>query len=308
MPRPQDEVELVRKFTTGQTLNYEFKTHLEDEAKAAGWAFFMPSEQDVNYGFTMKVEDARKDGFAVILYERPVMTFIDGETADHPPRTKVEKVGLKVRLTLSPINEITDAKDLSPKKPGDSGGGLYSFSAPSAVAQTDIVTKMVSELNALAMFIGNLDSALDFSPKLPLDDVKPGATWQKTVGYQPRDIKGTDKQAVQRLDYTYTFDGLVDSDGKKVYQVTAALDLDTDASKFLNQVMGMTSDESGLKELKLQLKTKIVYLLDQVTKNTLKATAESKGGFSITTTDDPDTPAFQQRMTGRSTLVLKSIS
>lgn len=306
----QDEVELSRKFTSGQTLAYSVKTHMLAEEKGYGMSFFLPQEFDVNYDFTMKIEDARPDGFATLLYERPSMTFIDGETNDKPPVTTVNKTGWKLRLTLSPINEITDLKDLTEKKKDGKDGQLAlwttAFGSPRRPEQ-DFIGRMIQQLRSLAMFVGNLDSSLDFSPKLPLDDVKPGSSWKKTVSYQPRELKGTDKQAVQRLDYTFKYDGLVDSGGKKVHRVTANLDLDTDAAKFINQAMQSTPEESGLKELRLTMKATIVFDLDEKTKTTLKATAESKGGFSIFVTQRPDEAVLEEKMTGKSVITLTSV-
>ena len=310
----QDQVELSRTFTTGQTLSYNVKTHLLAEEKNIAMSFFLPQEFDVNYAFTMKVEDAKPDGFATVLYERPTMTFIEGETNEAPPKTTVNKSGWKLRLTLSPINEITDIKDLSEKKKddkggkGDKGGGyLFRDGIINKAAQSNFIGKMIQELQSLAMFVGGLDSALDFSPKLPLDDIKPGDTWKKTVSYQPRELKGTEKQAVQRLDYTYTYNGLADAEGKKVHRVTAVLDLDTDAAKFINQAMDTKPEESGLKELRLQMKATIVYDLDEKTKTTLKATAESKGGFSIFVTQSPDQAVVEEKMAGKSVMTLAGI-
>lgn len=304
MAAQNSEVELARVFTAGKTESYEIKAHILAERKSAGMSFFLPEEFDVKYGFSVKVENARPDGFGVVLYERPSMTFIEGETADHGPKSTVEKTNWKYRLTLSPINELTDMQDLTPKKPEKkpgSGGGLYVFGAGSSVQQ-DFIGRLVQELHSLAMFLGNLDSSLDFSPKLPLDAVKPGATWKKTVSYQPRELKGSDKQVVQRLDYTYTYVGLGDWNGKKVHKVKADLDLDTDAAKFINQALDMKPEESGLKELRLQMKASIVFNLDEKTKTTLEAVADAKGGFKVVSIEDPDEPVFEEKITGKSTL------
>jgi len=301
-----DEVELARKMTTGEKLAYEVKSNLMAEIKAGDMSFFLPQEFDVNYKFTMTVENARPDGFATVLYERPTMTMIDGETAERPPKETVEKIGWKLRLTLSPINELTDVKDLSEKKKkdGKSGDGrIRLWGAPVAPIQDGGVGRMIQELNSLAMFVGNLDSSLDFSPKLPFDSVKPGSTWKKTVSYQPREIKGTDKQAVQRLDYVYTYEGLADSGGKKVHRVTAKLDLDTDAAKFINQSMGTKPEESGLKELRLRMKANLSFDLDSETKTTLRAEGASEGGFAIVTTQR-DEPVYEEKIKGHTTLRL----
>ena len=269
-------------------------------------AFFLPQEFDVNYRFALTVENARPDGFATVLYERPTMTLIDGETAERPPKQTVEKIGWKLRLTLSPINELTEVKDLSEKKKdgGKAGSGRFHVaSLPIAAVQDGGVGKMIQELNSLAMFVGNLDSSLDFAPKLPFDTVQAGATWKKTVSYQPREIKGTDKQAVQRLDYVYKYEGLADVEGRKVHRVTASLDLDTDAAKFINQSMGTKPEESGLKELRLKMKANLTFDLDKDTKTTLRAEGLSEGGFAIVTTQS-DQPVYQEKIKGRTTLRL----
>lgn len=305
---PNDEIELARVFTKGQKLSYEVKSHIMTEFKSGEMAFYLPQEFDVNYTFTMAVQEAKPDGFAVVLYERPSMTFIDGETAESPPKSKVEKVGLKYKLNLSPINEITEVTDLNPKKDEKKKDGDKSLRllAPAPAAQDSIVGNMVRELNSLALFTGSIDSSLDFSPKLPLDAVKPGDTWKKTVSYQPRQIKGTEKQAVQRLDYTFTYDGLADSNGQKVHRITASLDLDTDAAKFLNQVMGTKPEESGLSELRLKMKNKITFDLDLKTLTTLRANGESTGGFTLTAKRDGDEQTYDEKITGRSSMKLVS--
>ncbi|MBS1714293.1 MAG: hypothetical protein JST30_08135 [Armatimonadetes bacterium] len=307
----QDEVELARKMTTGEKLDYEVRSNLMAEIKAGDMSFFLPQEFDVNYKFSMTFENARPDGFATVLYERPSMTLIDGETAERPPKQTVEKIGWKLRLTLSPINELTDVKDLSEKKKdgkdgkdGKGGNGqLRAVGRLPRSVQDGGIGRMIQELNSLAMFVGNLDSSLDFSPKLPFDSVQPGATWKKTVSYQPREIKGTDKQAVQRLDYVYTYEGLADSGGKKVHRVTAKLDLDTDAAKFINQSMGTKPEESGLKELRLRMKALLTFDLDKDSKATLRAEGASEGGFAIVTTDR-DEPVYQEKIKGHTTLRL----
>ncbi|MBS1721469.1 MAG: hypothetical protein JSS66_00515 [Armatimonadetes bacterium] len=306
--RAPDDVELYRQFTAGQTYTYDVKSHLLSEFKSAGMGYFLPADFDINYKFTMKVEEARQNGFATVLYERPTMDMIEGETAEKPPKTTVEKTGMRLRLTLSPVNELTDVKDLSEKKDKkDKDGGLFLYGSGRETPQDNLVARMVGELQRMAMFIGNLDSALDFSPKLPLDAVKPGDTWKKTVSYQPRELKGTNRQAMQRLDYTFVYDGLKDVDGKKVHQVTGNLELDTDAAKFMNQIMETKPEESGLKELRLKMKTKLTFLLDEATKATRSIVGESEGGFSIEATGYDEGPIYEEKLKGKTTMKLVSL-
>ncbi|MBL8064439.1 MAG: hypothetical protein JNM34_01145 [Chthonomonadaceae bacterium] len=299
------EVELLRKFSTGTTQNYSVHSHIISEIKEEGMSFFLPMEFDLKYAFSIKVEEARKDGFAVVLYQRPTMTFVDGETADHPPRTKDEKVDYKVRMTLSPINEITDVTDLNPKKK-ESNKGFKVLTNLTKAPRQDGLFSMIQEVRSLAMFSGNLDSSLDFSPKLPLEEVKTGDTWKKTVSYQPRELKGTGKQAVQRLDYTFTFEGLQEWNAKKAYVIRANLDLDTDAAKFIHQITGTNPETTGLKEVRLKLKNDIKFYLDEKTFSTMFAEAVATGGFKIVASDQPDEPVYEEKVTGKSTLKLLS--
>lgn len=304
----QDAVELFRQFKAGEKLTYQVRSHLISEQQQYGQPFFLPSEIDINYDFTMDVKEIKADGFAVMEYRRPTMTQIDGETADAAPKTHVEKVNWVMQLTVSPINEITALKDLNakpePKKTGGLRASTFAEIARASTAQLSIGA-FIQELQRLSLFIGGLDSAMDFSPKLPYEEVKPGATWKKTVGYSPQVLKGKgDRQAMQRLDYTYTYDGLHTMDGQKVHQITALLDLDADAGKFINQALGATPGQTGLRAIKLKLKAKIVYYLDEKTKHTLRADAESKGGWTIEITDLPNDPYVEERLTGKTSLRL----
>ncbi len=303
-----DEIELARSFTKGQIMVYDVKSNLQSEIKEGEMSYFLPVEVDINFQSTSRVQDV-KDGFASILYERPEMVIIDGETADSPPKTHVEKIGVKALLTLSPINEVTDVKDLSDKK-GVKKSGLSLLAIHrdySNNSKQDFISSLVGNLQQMALFIGNLDISLDLSPKLPVEPVKPGDTWKKTVSYQPQSLKGTDKQAIQRLDFVYKYEGLKEVDGRKVHQVSASLDLDTDAALFLNQVLGMKPEESNLKEVRMVYKSRLVFDLDEKTKMTLSATGESAGKFDIILNSDPNNPIHQQKFKARNKLKLVSL-
>jgi hypothetical protein len=153
------------------------------------------------------------------------------------------------------------------------------------------------------MFTGNLDSSLDLSPKLPLEEVKPGATWKRTVGYQPARLKGTDREAMQRLDYTFVYSGLAQTARGPVHRIVGTLSLDTDASKFINQMLETTASESGLRKLALKLDARLEYDLDPKTFDTLDVRGQSEGGFSIEVVGE-SRPVVEERFKGTSTMRL----
>ncbi|MCC6403116.1 MAG: hypothetical protein IT207_03825 [Fimbriimonadaceae bacterium] len=305
---PSTHIELSRAFRPGDTLNYEFKTHLLSEQKQLGMAFYLPSEFSLDYKFSLAVQKVTNEGFGEIVYSRPVMRFTEGETADSPPKTKTEKVDWKVLLTLSPANEVTATKDLNPKKEkGKDGEGLYATTSGATGLAQDFVGDLVREVHGLAMFAGALDSSLDLSPKLPFEEVEQGDTWKRTVGFQPRQLKGSDEHAMQRLDYTYTYGGKVMGDTTLVDRVVATLSLETDAAPFLLQSMGVKPEDTGLKSIHLKLQTKIVYDLDSKTFATLKADAVSTGVFSITVKSESEA-VVEEKFTGTASLTLLSRS
>ena len=301
----------MRKFKSGKKLHYAVRSHMIEEQRQYGRPYFLPSEIDINYDFFMDVKEIKTDGFAVMEYRRPTMTQIEGETADAPPKETVEKTNLKFLLTVSPINEITAMKDLAvPEKPKAGGGGLKSFwkIANEAVGNVQPgMAQFVGELQRLTLFIGSLDSSMDFNPKLPFEEVKPGDTWKKTVSYQPQVLKGKGQSAVQRLDYVFTYDGMVQAEGRRVCQITATLKLDTDAAPWMNQMMGGTAGQTGLRGVKLKLDAKIVFHLDDKTMHTLSATATSKGSWNLEITDLPNEPYVETRLDGKTTLKLVSV-
>jgi hypothetical protein len=311
-------VTLSRLFAKGEKLQYSVLSNLHVESRQYGLQTFMPEELDLDYKFTTEVKELKNDGVAVVHYLRPNMVQVDGETADRGPKTTVEKVDWNFDLTVSPINEVVEMKDLNPpkKKPtpkpsgGDDGGdgGQFILMAGAGARQQPLfIGQFISEMYRLALNVGSMDSALDFSPKLPLDEVKVGDTWKKTVSYEPQKLKGKDgKQAVQRLDYTFTYKGLVTVNGKQFYRINAALDLNSDLGDYINQLIGMKPAESHLKSIPLKLKQSIDYDLDMATKRTVLARSKADGGFTINVTD-VDEPVQEQKMSGSTEMKLVAI-
>lgn len=310
-------VKLQRAFTKGQKLNYEVKSTMNIESREFGLDTWMPEDLDIQYKYSLEVVQNKPDGIVDLKYLRPTMTEIQGETADSPPKSRVEKVNMDLLLTLSPMNEILKIQDLAkkpdpkkpdPKKPG--GGGLKALVspglAPTGAQLGGVLGQFVNEIYRLSLFLGPLDSSMDFAPRLPFDDVAPGDTWKRTVGYTPQKLKGTKdgKLAVQRLDYTYTYKGIVDSNGKKVHRVTAALDVKTDLAEFIHQTYDVKSDETGLKEIPLEFKGEILFDLDLKTMQTLRAVGTSQGGFKLSVNQVKDRPVIEQKLKGRTVLRL----
>ncbi|MCH7903935.1 MAG: hypothetical protein IH944_05125 [Armatimonadetes bacterium] len=302
-----EPVDLYRQFKAGEELEYEVKSNLMVERRHYLTSTYIPDEIDQNYKFTMKVVEILADGFAKIDYRRPEMTIILGETAFEPPVKEIEELNWRFTMTLSPVNALTDVIDLTPKKDDDDGdGGMLRALSHRAKGQAqDSVMNFMVELYRLALFVGSLDTAIDLAPRLPLFEVEPGETWEETVAYQPQKLKGSGKVRPQRLDYTYTFIGLIEKpDGTKVYRVTADLELDTDAAPFVNDMLGMKPSESGLSKIILKIKSHIDFDLDPETKRTLSARARSDGEAAIWLTQLPTVAYIEEKIRGRTTMKL----
>ncbi len=305
-------VSLARKFNANEKLAYSVKASLHVEQRQKGLDTWIPEDLDLSYGFTTEVKELKADGIAVVRYLRPTFTEVQGETFDAPPKTKVDKVNQTLLLTVSPINEILEVKDQTPKKKktGDDDGRLMLRSRSSAKqVGADVVGQFISEIYRLALQVGSFDSAMDFAPRMSFDEVSVGDTWKKTVGYQPQKLKGKEgKQAVQRLDYTYTYKGLGDLNGKKVQRVDADLKLTTDLGDFVNQAYDLKPEDTGLKSIPLNVTVHIEFALDVNTKRTISAHADTSGGFSILVTAFPDDPIIEQKIKGQTMLQLVGVS
>lgn len=292
----------------GELQKYKVLSRLNIEQKQIGMDYFLPDRFDLNYDFSLEVKKEKVDGIVEAIYKRPTMTQIEGETADRPSQTKVEKVDYHFKLDLSPINKLLSVEDLTPKKPVKPNGGLRLFGVPGlAPVQTTLVGSFTGELQRLALFVGSLESSMDFQPKLPLFEVAKGDTWKETVSYSPQKLKSkSGKTVMQRLDYTYTYEGQVESKGIQVHRISAVLDMNADMAQFIKDNMGAQEfNESGLKELKFQLKAKIDYDLDLTTRKTLRAEGNSEGGFRIVLTQYPDEPVVEQKLKGRTVMTLQ---
>ncbi len=303
-------VDLQRVFVKGEKTVYQVKSNLIIEDRPAGLATFLPQELDLNYQSSSTVKDLKADGIAIIDYRRPTITQIDGENANRPAKTTVEKVNYIMDLTVSPINEVLDVKDLTPKKADKKDGSRQMFLLMPSGAKfqlQSLIGQFVNELYRLALNVGSLDSSMEFSPKLPFGAVKEGATWKKTVGYSPQKLKGKDgKSAVQRLDYTYTYKGIVTVNNKKFYRINAALDLKTDLADYFNQLFDMKPEQTHLKSIPMNLTQSIDYDLDMSSRRTMRASSTAEGGFKVWITDMPDDAYQEQKLHGTTEMYLVS--
>ncbi len=306
--KSQDLTELYRQFTKGETWNYSVKAHLLTDTAQLGQSA-LPETIDFVYDWTANVKSINEAGFAIVEYKRPFITQIAGETADSPPRATKIPLDMHVEMQLSPINEITDIKELDKPKPKN-GGGLSTkfirsmekagFESPMAIQ----LGGFQQDLYQMALFIGSMETALDFNPKLPLDTVAVGETWKKTVSYQPQSLKGSKEQAVQRLDMEYKYDGIIEVNKVKVHRISATIHLDTDAALYINQMMGTTPGQSGLKSFPLKLDSKIVFDLDLKSKKTLRSEANTVGHWSVFQSG-LNSPVVSEDLKGRATMTLK---
>jgi hypothetical protein len=301
-PRLDAPVELGRVFTKGESLIYKVRSNLSAERRGMGLRTWMPEDLDINYDFTVNVEQIKTDGIAVVRYKRPEITIIEGETEDAPPKTKKEKVNFDLQITVSPINEFLDVKDLAKKTPPKKKANWKS--SPKQGELGPFLGQFINEMYRLALFAGSFDSALDFAPKLRTTQVNVGDTWHKTVGYQPQKLKGkAGKSVVQRLDYTYTYKGVVTVNGKKFQRLEATFDLNTDLSEFINDTFEVSSSETGLKKLPLRMKSKVEFNLDPVTRHCVLAEAHTEGGYEIFVSEF-ENPIVETKINGNTLMQL----
>jgi hypothetical protein len=304
---------LSRVFTKGESKEYEVTAALVAETRSIGLDTFIPQDITIRYKFNTLVENLKADGIADVRYKRPAIVQVDGETMESPTVTKTERLNQNLLLTVSPINEILSVKDETPKPPGKPGSKtdssqlllLAKRAAASNWQDGGIVGRFIGELYRLSLFVGALDTSLDFNPKLPFDAVEKGATWKRTVSHQPQSLQSKGKQAVQRLDLTYSYEGIVPVNNVNVQRVQAKLTLKTDLATFINQLLKEEGiNESGLNAIPMELEQVIDFDLDPKTFHTIRATAVSKGGFKIVISRFPNDPIREEQFKGKTVLRL----
>jgi hypothetical protein len=309
-------ITLHRVFTPGEKLTYNVRSVLLTDNRDANFDTFMPGREEYLYGFTTQVEKLKVDGICDMLYKRTLMTYVEGEsaTADEK-RTKFPKSDYSLRLTVSPINELINMVDLGPKDPpkkkeapkkDPADDDLMVMASTSFMQPVIDLRQFTAPIYGIALMLGNMDSSLDFAPKLPDDEVKVGDTWKRTVGFSPQklanDKRGT--MAVQRLDVTYTYKGLQTVDAKKFHRIEANVSLNTDLAAYINQLLGAKPEDTQLQKAPMTLKQVITYDLDPKTFHTVRAEAVSEGETSLYLTVLKNQAAQETKFRARATLDL----
>lgn len=306
-------LELLRKFTLGEKLSYFAKAQFTEEQRSGNLQTFIPFDQEISYRFTMNVQKVKADGIAEVLYQRPSMDIVMGDTAESAAKKTTEKLDFKFLLDITQVNDVISQKDLNPpKKPKDSSqmrqllAKIHKQGTQSDGVAIGLLFSFMGEIQRLAFFVGPLDSGLDIAPKFPFDEVTVGSTWKKTVGYSPQKLKGQgEKQAVQRLDYTYTYLGVMkNKDGKDIQRIQAIVKLDTDLIDYARQLAGGSASSSFLKSVPLKFEGTIDFDLDMATLHMTKAAAVSQGSFAVLP-KGADQPIMENRFRGRTSVKLE---
>ena len=110
------------------------------------------------------------------------------------------------------------------------------------------------------------------------------------------------KLAVQRMDYVYTYKGAQQVNGKPILRIEADLSLKTDLGAFIHQTFDVKPEQTGLKEIPMQMTAKLEFDLDPKTHRTLRAVSRSTGGFSVVTIANPNKAVHEERFKAQSIL------
>jgi hypothetical protein len=315
-PGQAKPIELLRKFTAGEKLSYFARAQFTQEQRSGSLQTMLPADEEISYRFSLNVQKVKADGIAEILYLRPTMEIVEGDTADSAAKKTVEKLDLKFLLDVTPINEVVAQKDLNPpKKPKDKDAQLLRTLGEKVRKQgtqadgvaLSLLFSFVGEIQRLAFFVGPLDSGLDIAPTFSFDEVTVGSTWKKTVGYSPQKLKGQgNKQAVQRLDYTYTYMGVMkNKEGKDVQRIQGKVKLATDLIEYARQLVGGSASTSFFKSVPLNFEGTIDFDLDMTTLHMTKAAAVSTGSFAIEL-KGVDQAYLENKFRGRTSVKLES--
>lgn len=298
-------IELRRVYKAGQRLTYAVKAAYTEESRGGNQITFLPQGYEQSYTFLLDILKLKADGFADARYRRPKFVFTIGDTAERGPVARVLDRNQVVRLQLSPINEVTDIVDETPKKKTQSFRAAGRRLQQADGATFGLYQQFSQEIAQLSFFLGGFDSSLDLAPRLPIEEVAPGDTWKRTVGYAPQKIKGEKaKQDITRLDYLYTYVGIIPSNGKKVHRITATLKLDTDVAEFGRQLAG-EGGRNVLSKAPITLDASIEYDLDLKTLDTIRAVARSQNSSKLYVRGIPN-PVQETRAKGTTTLTLVS--
>ncbi len=306
-----EAISLSRKFLANQVLDYSVEGSLTVEQRSGELQTFIPEDITQRYGFTLTIQKPKVDGIVQALYERPNITQVT-ESAGEAPQTIKIPLKYKLQMDVSPVNDVLDIVDLTPKDPKKKGSQQRTLRVLQDNLTDNVAAgllgQFVGEMYRLALFTGNLDSSMDFAPKLPLEKVKVGDTWKRTVGFTPQKNKADANQAVQRLDYTFTYKGkMKNSAGKDILRISADFSTKADLAAYAAQLLGEKNASGEIKKLPLELSAAIDFDLDPISHHTLRATAKSQGKFEIYV-GSASNAILQTNLRGRTTLKLNKIN
>lgn len=305
---PAEPVTLERVFRQGETLTFDFSTRINLDVRDYPLETFIPVNDRVLYTFTLTTERLKPDGVADVRFKRNKVTIRYGERFDEPP--KEEKVGRDENFlfTLSRTNQVLSLRDESPKPP-PSGGGLRSamlrYASPAAAEMAfDIIDDWITQMHQLAGFV----NFFDLGPILPAHPVEPGETWKETIGYAPVTVaEGADKGRTlnARIDYVYTFMGEANYQGRPVYHIQGTYKHDTDAAKYIEDLLKEARMASPYKEIRLRMEGKVDYYLEKTTCAVIRINAEAEGYFGLTVNQMPDAPVMEEKIKSSASLTRK---
>lgn len=302
-----EPVTLERVFRQGETSTYDFTTRIMLDVRDYPLETFVPVNDQVYYTFVLTTERLKPDGAADVRFKRNKLTIRYGERFDEPP--KEEKIGREdnILYTLSRTNQVLSLRDESPKPPQRGGlqATMMRYASPEvAELAFDIIDDWIAQMHQLAGFV----NFFDLGPVLPVHPVESGATWKETVGYAPVTVsEGADKGRTlnARIDFTYTFMGESDYQGRKVYHIQGVYKHDADAAKYIEDLLKEARMASPFKEIRLQMEGKVDYYLDKSTCAVIRINAEANGYFGLTVNELPDTPVMEQKIKSRASLTRK---
>ncbi len=299
-------VELNRTYKVGDKYVYDFNSKVDIDERQYPSETFFPSSQKINYTFNLQTEALAPDGAANLKFKRTGINIRYSETFDEPPKAETVKTDELLLITFSRANQIIGLKDESPKKP-ESGGGLYAFGnglIPSVSLVQIPLGQFFGEFIRFAGFV----NFFDFGPNLPTKAVKIGDTWKETKGYSPKTIvAGADagKSLMGRIDYLYTYKGIVDKDGKKYELIEGKLVQDADIAPYVSSMMGVSAARSPLKEAKIKFDGTVNYYLDAKTLETVLITATSDGYCNLVLKELEGGPYFEIKFKSKASLTRK---
>lgn len=298
-----EPVDLSRVFKMGEKTTYSFSSRINVDWRQVPIETFIPQNDGFEYTFTTEVEALKPDGVADLRFRRPKIVLKIGETFDSPPKDQVLARDQNYLFVLSNKNRLLSVRDESPKTPQKPDPHLLSYfsNLENKHSQLDIFGWM-SQLRQLAAFVNFFDRG----PNLPTRPVSIGDTWKETIGYAPTTVSaGADqgKNLMARIDYEYTYKGLIEFEGQNVYHIVGRIVQDTDAAPFIADMMGVKLEFAPFKEIKLKMDGTVDYYLRQSDLSVHKILAKSEGSTSITVATYEGGPVYEEKFKSTARLI-----